>query len=117
MQFSSTSRVLIDANRHAKCILYGTLVTFIVSHYYHIIVILILETYLHIVSPLGLSFQQSIKDSPTGLLSCLIIATDHIVGGAHPLEELRIHILGTAVIRDVNQIHVHGRTVGQRCPT
>lgn len=81
------------------------------------IVMIISETYLQIVAPLSLSFQQSIKDSPAGLLSCLIIATDHIVKGAHPLKELSIHILGTAVIGDVNQIHVHGRAIGQRCPT
>ncbi|TNN68113.1 hypothetical protein EYF80_021596 [Liparis tanakae] len=49
--------------------------------------------------------SQRIKDSPTGLLGSRIIATDHIVGRAHPLKELSIHILGIAVIRDVNQIH------------
>jgi len=76
-----------------------------------------INTHLQIVSPLSLSFQQSIKDWPTGLMSSGIIATDHIVRGAHPLKELSIHILGIAVIRDVNQIHVHGRTVGQSCPT
>lgn len=71
------------------------------------------KTDLHIGVPLGLSFKQGIKNSPTWLLSSEIIPTDHIVRGAHSVKELCIHILSAAMIRDVNQIHVHGRAVGQ----
>lgn len=71
------------------------------------------RTDLHIGIPLSLSFEQSIKNSPTWLLSGEIIATDHVIRGAHPVEELCIHILSAAMIRDVNQIHVHRGTVWQ----
>lgn len=71
------------------------------------------RTDLHIGVPLGLSLKQGIKNSPAWLLSSEIVPADHIVRGAHSVEELCIHILGAAMIRDVNQIHVHGRAVGQ----
>lgn len=70
------------------------------------------KTHLQIGFPPALSFQQSIKDSPAGLLSCQVIAADHIVGGTHPVEKLCINILSTAVVGDVNQIHVHGGAAG-----
>lgn len=71
-----------------------------------------LKTHLQIGFPLGLSIQQSIKDGPTGLLSCQVIAADHIVGGTHAVEKLCIDIFSTAVVGDVNQIHVHGGAAG-----
>ena len=40
----------------------------------------IVHSYLHIVSPLGLSLQQGIQNSLVGLLSRLVVATDHVVG-------------------------------------
>lgn len=78
---------------------------------------LVTEAHLQIVLPLGLSFKQSIKDSPTGFLSCEIITTDHIIRGAYSVKKLCINVLNTAVIGNIDQIHIHGRAVGQRCPT
>lgn len=92
---------------------YYALITFPTTTLSCMFALLILSTYLQIVAPLGLSFQQSIKNSSTGLLSCEIIAADHIVRGAHSVKELSIHILSAAVIGDVNQIHVHGWAVRQ----
>lgn len=71
-----------------------------------------LKSHLQIGFPPVLSFQQSIKDGPAGLLSCQVIAADHVVGGTHAVEKLCIDILSTAVVRDVNQIHVHGGAAG-----
>ena len=65
------------------------------------------RAYLQVGAPLSFAVQQSVQDPAAGLAAAAVVAAHHVVGRPHPLEELLVHVLGTAVIGHVGQVHVH----------
>lgn len=73
---------------------------------------LLRSSHLHVAAPLSLSFQQSVQDSPAGLLSSRVIPTHHVVGRPYSLEKFHINILTIAVVRNVAQVQIHREAWG-----
>ena len=55
-----------------------------------------------------LALQQGIQNPTAGLCTARVIAANHIVGRPDPLEELLVHVLGTAVVGHIGQVHIDG---------
>lgn len=65
-------------------------------------------SYLEIGPPLSLAVKQRIQNPAAGFSVGGVVAAHHVVRSTHSLEELLVHILGTAVIGDVGQVYVDG---------
>jgi len=73
-----------------------------------------LHGYLQVRSPLSFPVQQRVEDASAGLAARLVVPGDHVVRGANALEELLVHVLGVAVVGNVGQVHINGKT-GSAC--
>lgn len=79
-------------------------------------------TYLQVLPPLRLPFQERIQHCTAWFSIGCVIPTHNIIRRSNPLEELWICVLSTAMVGDVRQVHIdrwaHGhseaalRTIG-----
>lgn len=71
-------------------------------------------TYLQVLPPLRLPFQERIQHCTAWFSIGCIIPTHNIIRCSNPLEELRICVLSTAMVGDVCQVHIDRWTHGHR---
>lgn len=68
------------------------------------------KCYLQVRPPLSFAIQQSIKDSSAWFTTRCVVTAHHVVRRPNAFEKLLIHVLGTAVVGNVSQVHINGKS-------
>lgn len=64
-------------------------------------------SYLQVGAPLSFPVQQRVQNPAARLTATTVVPTHHIVRRPHPPKKLLVHVLGTAVIGHIGQVHIH----------